>query len=169
MHKAAKLFTTTSGIMGAIALIKARGAKLDEAIQIADLSILAHVDQHGDTTLADTLYHAMPRGARRNALVEHMITFGKLRVLSGDADKAAIKAGRIFGYDKERVTDMDGAEAKPWFECKKESAPSTVFDVQAEFLRFMARVQAAQSKGLQIDNPEMLDALDSVALACASK
>lgn len=162
--KPVTILNSTKEIETAIASIKNRGAKLDESIQQAGVSVILHLDKSGDTTLADRLFNAMPNGARRLALVEWLVTYGKMRVLKSNnkEDAKAIKAGRVFQYMHERVTDQAGAESKMWYEFRKESAPQEVFDVQSAFLSLMNRIKHAQSKGLTITNPELIEALQKV-------
>lgn len=164
---ALKLIVGTAAIDKAIASVKNRGAKLDADIQLAGLSILAHIDQHGDTTLADRLFNAMPKGARRLALAEWFVTFGKVAALAQKTDAEAIGAGRVFGYAKDRTTDMEGAGAKPWHECRKEAAPAEVFDVQAAFHALMKRIENAKSKGIKLEHADMVERLMKVEQAPA--
>jgi len=161
------LLVGTTAIEKAITSIKSAGTKLDAAIQVAGLSIIMHVDGCGDSTLADRLFNAMAKGSRRNALAEWLVTFGKMRVLDSKNkdDALAIKTGRIFQFEKTRKTDQAGAEAKPWFECKKEAAVTTTFDVQAEFAAFMKRVTAAQSAGKTMEHADIIEKLSKAMAA----
>ena len=140
--KTVALLVGATAINKAIASIKNRGAKLDADIQHAGLSVLAHVDAHGDTTVADSLINAMPKGGRRLALAEWLLANGKLRKLDGkDKDDAArMKAGAHFAYAKDRRTDMQAATEKPWYDHKKEAAVSSAYDAQAALAKVLARV-----------------------------
>jgi hypothetical protein len=160
---ATKIITGTAAIDKAIKSIAGRGAKLDGDIQTAGLSVLAHVAEHGDTTLADRLFNAMPKGARRLALVEWMLAFGTMRVLDKKNDAERVGMGHVFGYDKERKLDMASAEATAWHEFRKEKAPAEVFDVQAAFNSLMSRIQAAQKKGIKIEHADLIEKLAKVA------
>lgn len=149
-----KLFTTANEINAAIAAIQKDGKKLDLAIQHCALSILGHIEAHGDTTLADKLIKAMPKGARVLALVEWMLAYGMVTKLDPKAtqDVPAIAAGRFLKIDRTRVTDLVGAAAKPWFEFKKEKPVLTAFDAQAEVGKLLARLTSASTKGMEIMN-----------------
>lgn len=132
----------------AITSIANRGAKLDESIQVAAVSVIAHVEACGDVTLADRLVNAMPKGARKLALVEFMLAYGKLSIKPlKQADK---DAGRVFSFDKEKSTDIDSAMAKPWHEFRKEKAVADAFDVQAQVKALIGRLQAAATSGKTI-------------------
>ena len=163
-----KLIVGTAAINKAIASIKNRGAKLDNDIQIAGLSVLAHVQEHKDSTVADSLVNAMPKSARKLALVEWMLAFGCMRLLDRTKkDEAeAIKAGRVFKYEKERTTDLEGAQEKKWHEFKPEAAVATAFDAQSAVASLLARMRAAQQKGLNIEHREqaLADARALVAM-----
>ncbi len=159
-----KLINGAAAIDKAILSIKNRGAKLDVDIQVAGLSVMAHIEAHGDTTLADRLYNAMPKGARRLALAEWMLAFGKVRALSkaNKDDAAAIAEGRVFAYDKSKSTDMDSAIKTPWHEFRKEKEVAEAFDVQAAVQSLLKRVQNAQGKGVHIEHAELIEKLAKV-------
>lgn len=162
---ATKLIQGASAIDKAILSIKNRGAKLDGDIQTAGLSVLAHVAGCGDTTLADRLYNAMPKGSRRLALVEWMLAFGSMTLLDkADADqKARIALGHVFKYDKAKAHDAEGAEGTLWHEFRKEKEASDAFDVQAAFASLMKRIQSAQKAGkVKIEHAELIEKLAAV-------
>lgn len=120
-----------AGIATAITSIVKSGAKLDTLIQQAAVSVIQHIEDCGDITLANRLQVSMPKGSRSNALAAFLLATGKLkvRVLPAGASKAAkaAVADMPFEFDKTRTTDMVAALAKPWFEFKKPKS------VQAEF------------------------------------
>ena len=150
------LIVGTAAITKAIGSIANRGKKLDADIQLAGLSVLSHIDQHGDITLANRLFDALPKGARRLALAEWYLAFGKLIPTT---DKALIQAGQHFSYSKEKTTDMVGAEAMPWFDMKKEASVAEAFDVQAEFQRLLSKIARAQKQGIELKNADKLEAI----------
>ena len=149
-----KLITGTAAIDKAITSIKNRGAKLDNDIQLAGLSVLAHTAEHGDTGVMDRLVHAMPKSARKLALVEWMLAYGRARKLDpkNKDEAAAIKEGRVFKFDKERKLDLEGAVEKPWHQFKPEASVSTAFDAQAAVASVLARLQKAAREGMSIEH-----------------
>lgn len=163
---AAKIIVGTAAIDKAIKSIAGRGAKLDGDIQLAGLSVLAHIEAHGDTTLADRLYAAMPKGARRLALAEWMLAFGKVEALQANnpEHKERLAAGQFFGFAKTKKTDMAGAEAMMWHEFKKEKALSETLDVQAAVQSLLKRIQTAQAKGVKLENADKLEELVKLAV-----
>ena len=161
----------TDAILTAIACIAPRGKKLDADIQTAGLSVLAHADEHGDTTLADKLLAAMPKGSRKLALVEWMLAFGKVQVLDKNNPKhaARIKLGQVMMYAKDKSTDLDAAMEKAWYEFKPEPAVVDAFDVQAAVKAIMARMGKAVASGVTVTNKasalEELKALQAALMA----
>ena len=149
-----KLIVGTAEIDKAIASIGRRGAKLDDDIQLAGLSVLAHTAEHGDTGVMDRLVNAMPKSARKLALVEWMLAYGRARKLdTNDKDEAkAIKEGRVFKFDKERKLDLAGAQEKLWHKFKPEAPVHTAFDAQAAVKSVLARLAAASKNGLTVEN-----------------
>lgn len=162
------LIEGAAAINKAIDSIKNRGAKLDASIQLAGLSVLAHATEHGDTTCADRLVLAMPKGARKLALVEWMLAFGQMRKLNAKNkdDAEAIKAGRLFQLDRTRVLNMQGAQDKHWHEFKPEAAIATAFDAQAAVKALLTRMQNAAAAGLTIEHKQaaLADAQALVAM-----
>lgn len=163
-----KLLVGAAIIDKAIASIKNRGAKLDNDIQLVGLSALAHTAEHGDTGVMDRLVAAMPKSARKLALVEWMLAFGMARKLNpADKDEAAaIKAGRLFQLDRTRTLNLDGAMAKPWHTFKPEADPRTAFDAQKAVASLLARMRGAAASGLSIEHKEqaLADARALVAM-----
>lgn len=147
-------FMTAAEINKAIASIASRSKKLDADIQTAGLSILNHVQEHGDSTLADKLVLALPKGSRKLALTEWLLAFGKLRILkkTNVDDSARIGAGAIFAYDKTKHTDLDSATAKPWYDFKPEPDVRTAFDAQSSVKAVLTKLTKAQAGGLLIEN-----------------
>lgn len=149
-----ELIKGAAGINKAIDSIKNRGAKLDSSIQLAGLSVLAHASEHGDTTCADRLVLAMPKGARKLALVEWMLAYGQMRKLDPKTPDEAtrIKAGQTFAIDRSRTLDIAAAQGKAWHEFKPEAAIATAFDAQAAVASLIARLKKAQEGGLTIEH-----------------
>ncbi len=147
-----QIIKAAADIKKAITSIANRGAKLDGDIHKAGVSVLAHASEHGDSTLADSLVQAMPKGGRKLALVEWMLAHGQLAKLDPKADKDAIAAGRIFKLDRTRTLDLEAAMETSWVEFKKEAAAHTAFDAQAAVRAVLARLKSANEKGLTVEN-----------------
>lgn len=130
----------------AIKSIVGRAAKLDKDIQEVALSALHHNEQHQDVVFVNRLYMALGKGHRKSALTEWFLMFG--RVVANEDAKT--KADKPFLYAKDKVTDLTGAAAKPWYECKKEPLPDEVFDVQKAFTALLKKVDTALKEGKQV-------------------
>lgn len=165
-----KILQTAAEVTKAIASIANRGAKLDGDIHTAGVSVLYHAAEHGDTTLADKLVHAMPKGGRKLALVEWMLAFGMLSKLDPKADKDAIAAGRLFKLDRSKVFKRDEAITTSWVEFKKEADPLTAFDAQAAVKSVLARLTKAAQAGMKVEHrAEALQELDALRAALATE
>lgn len=147
-----KILTIAADITKAIKSIQTRGGKLDADIHAAGVAVLKHANAHGDTTLADALVNAMPKGSRKLALVEWMLAFGTMRVLDNATEKEAIQAGRHFAQTKDKVYNEADAIATPWTDYRKEPAVSLAFDAQAAVQALIARLNKAQKAGVNIEN-----------------
>ena len=117
-----KLHTGTAAITTAIKAIAKNGKALDNAIQKTGVSIIAHVRDHGDTTLAVALVKAMPRGSRVSAVIDWLNAFSPMTL-------QLTKAGLTVELDKKRVpadSKVADAIATPWYTFKKETAKEVV-------------------------------------------
>lgn len=139
----------------AIANIKINGKALDQSIQEVGLSVLHHVGENREASLAVKLLNAMPKGARRNALVEWFIRFGMIAV---NTDKASAKE-RPLVFDRDGTTDLEGAAAKPWFTCRPERAAAEVFDVEAKLRQLLKQLENARAKGMEVKGDKYIDAM----------
>ncbi|HVH93265.1 MAG TPA: hypothetical protein VM783_18010 [Candidatus Acidoferrum sp.] len=144
-----QIIKAAADIKKAINSIANRGAKLDSDIHTAGVSVLAHASEHGDTTLADSLVNAMPKGGRKLALVEWMLAHGQVALLDS---KTAKETGRIFQLDRTRTLSLEEAVKTSWVEFKKEAAVQTAFDAQKAVAALLARFTAASAKGLSVEN-----------------
>ena len=106
-----KLFTTKATLVAAIEDIRVTGKKLDGMIWVAAVSVIAHVEKHGDVTVAQTLVDAMPKGSRVNALLAYLEEFGKMAWDA--ADKKLV-------YAKTKASNVQGAMGISWVEFKPE-------------------------------------------------
>ncbi len=136
---------TSAQIDDAIENIASRGKKLDAAIQACGLSIILHIENHGDITKANKLYNAMPKGSRRNALCEWFFSFSKLKLSDKDD-----KRKNPFVYARNKETKLQEAMDKPWYDCKPEKPADLVFDVEAQLRTLLNRVQKAKEDGKEI-------------------
>lgn len=143
----ATLIVGTAEINKAIDSIVNRGKKLDDSIQLAGLSILSHIEEHGDVTLLNRLVVVFPKGSRRNAFAEWALAHGKVQLNTGDNKKET-----PFLYDKSRTTKLEAAEAKAWTEFKPEVDVDQVFD----FNKMLAALLSKADKAKNLEGAETL-------------
>ncbi len=140
-----KLILGAESLKTAIASIQVAGKKLDNDIQMACMSIANHIELHGDVTLADKLFHAMPKGSRRNAMADWMVLHGKVMLNLAD-NKDTV----IFLFDKKATTKLDDGAAMPWWECKPEKPVTFSLDMDKLIEQAIKRKVKAESEGLEI-------------------
>lgn len=145
-------------IAGLINTIRADGKMLDDSIQLAALSAMAHSAEHSDPTLCCALFDALPKGARAKALTDWFLTFGQLQKNTG------LKAKELpFIIDRSKALDLGGAMAKPWYTCKPEKHPSEEFDLIKALEALLTRADSAAAKGLQVKGADKLIQLRMLA------
>lgn len=156
-----KLITDLSALNAAIKSIAGRAKKLDQDIQIAGLSCLAHIEKHGDVRPLNALRNALGQGHRKNALDIWAFNFGKVEANTD----AASKKEHPYRYAKEAVTNIEGAAAEPWYSFKPDQDPDEIFNVQKAVRAILAKAakknveDAAFASSLR----EFLDAQDATA------
>lgn len=147
------LITTAKAINTAIDSIARRGKTLDNDIQVCALSCLNHHNEHGDITLLNRLWLGMPKGSRRKSLTDWVLQFGAVQ---GNPDKATAKEVPFVDARKDKVLDLDGAIATPWYEYNRPASEDTVleFDFTKALEALLKRAQNAQAKGTLIVGAE---------------
>ena len=148
------LLTTASVINKAIDSIARRGKALDLDIQVAALSCLNHHNEHGDITLLNRLWNAMPRGSRRKSLTDWILHFGAVQANTAD-DK---KENPFADARKIKALDLAGATETPWFEFNRPKSEDEVteFDFVGALEKLVQRAAAAQAKGMEIKGADVL-------------
>lgn len=155
-------FTGKKDIEYAIGIIKAKGEQFDLAVQEVQLSVLHHADKHGDITLFEGLFNALPKGSRRNALAEHAVKYGCIAV-NLDADPKKRKA-KPFLHVKGKATDLVGAAAEPWFEMSPEKPVDMAFDFKAQLLALLKKADKAANDPLKtFEGRDLLEAARKLA------
>lgn len=150
---APKMFEGKAAIEKELGLLKAAGRKLDDRIQVAGLSVINHIDLHGDITLAVALMDALPRGARSKAMTAWLVSHAKLK--ENIDDKGKVSKENPFLYDKTKETNMAGAIANPWFKFEPEDKTTPVFDFAAALASLLKKADKAEKDG-KLENAEQL-------------
>lgn len=134
-----KLLKTTTEIKKAITSIANRGKKLDHDIHVAGVSCLAHIVEHGDTTVLDSLVTALPKGTRKTAFVAWAVEFGTVRLLDKSVpnEATAIQNGRVFALDKSKEFQQEESIAQVWTTFKPEQDIHKAFDLGSQSARLV--------------------------------
>lgn len=143
---------TQKQVLAAIQNIAITGKGLDQAIQSVALDVIQHVEANGEVSLAIKLLKALPKGARANALADWFQQFSKVMV---NTDKATAKQFPLV-FNKAGKTDVEGATAKQWFECKPPKALADEFDFAGQLMALLKRADKAQADGLPIKGVDAL-------------
>lgn len=152
--------STKHGIEAAITAIGHAASAVQNDIQQVGLAVIAHIEKHGEVSLAVKLVNALPEGQRRDSLVQWFLSYSKAGL---NKDKAS-KAQRPLVFDGEKETDIEGATATPWFKAKKAGNPYTdALDVQKEVKRLLKRIGDASAKGRSIVGADMIQAIRAAA------
>lgn len=162
---AIKLFEGKDAILKECASIKAAGAKLDQRIQVAGLSVMNHVDKHGDVTVAgellNTLFGSLSKGTRKLAFVEWMLAYGKVSVNMDPKTKGSLP----LLFDREKTTNLDGAMQKPWYDFKPEPAVDQAFDFAKMLAVLLSKADKAAAGGKEIVGAELLSAVRNLNIS----
>lgn len=144
----------TKEITKFIKAIATSGKTLDDRIQLAAMSTINHAAEHGDVTLCCELFKAMPQGARSKALTDWFLMFGPVKVNRGKNAKEL-----PFVLDRDKVLNLEGANALPWYMCKVEKHPSEEFDLLGALSSLIKRAEAAAKVGKTIKGMEQIQTL----------
>lgn len=153
MSKTKTAYMDKATIESSIKAIATKGKTLDALIQATALSCINHIELHGDVTLFNRLFLAMPKGARKSALTAWALAFAKLVANTGDNKKE-----QPFSYDKTKATNLPEAAANPWFDFAPDKAPDEVFDVIAALNGLLKKA----GKATTIKGDAVLEALRKV-------
>lgn len=157
-----KLFVGTAVIQKELGLIKSASAKLDQRIQVAGMSVLAHVAEHHNITLFNELLDSMGKGHRKTAMVEWALANGTIskNEVDGKLDK-----DMPYKWDKSKTLNLTTAEEKPWFDFKPENLDDT-FDFQKMLQSLLTKAAKQQSKDpSKLINAELLDSVRALVPA----
>ena len=133
------IITDLAKLNKAIDSIAARAKKMDMDIQVAGLSAVAHLEKTGDIGAVNRLFLALGKGHRKAALTEWLLKYSKVVANTGEDKK-----DKPFVYAKDKVTDLEAADAEPWYDCKPDADPDEVFDVQAAVAAIIKKASKKQ-------------------------
>jgi hypothetical protein len=160
LTKQSSLILGTAAIKSAILTVQTSGKRLDDLIQTVGLSVLNHVELHGDVTVVNSLYLSMPKGSRSKALAEWLMAHGKV---VANTDRKAAKTAP-FVFEKSKATKLDAAMQAPWFTFAPEPAVVDMFDFQAALKSLLARAEKAEKAGQKIEGADLLTKVRSASV-----
>ena len=154
------LITDTAELGKMIDSIKKRGALLDADIQLAGCSALGRLAEHGDIGYVNRLYLALAAGARKAAMSSWLLSYGSL-VANDKEDKAE----KPFVFSKGKATNVEKAQADPWFDHKPDPDPDQVFDLQKMLKAVIGKAQKKAAKGIQVQHMHLLSQVQALLTA----
>lgn len=115
-----------------ISAIAVAGTKFDERIQLCAVDVVTHFAEHKDVGLVNRLYVALSKGTRKAAMTEWLLAYAAVvaNVDAGTKKESPFICAKGADGKWTKTTDVEGAEANPWFDCKPDPKPDAVFDFQ---------------------------------------
>lgn len=145
-------------IAGKIKTIANRGASFDKLVQEVAEEVIAHVEEHGEVSLACKLFLALPNGSRRLALAHWFFKFGKVGLNKDKGQSKTIP----FVFNKEGTTDLEGGKKVAWFDAKKEKTLAQEFKLDDKIARLIKEVNKAVELGQLAANDPKVVALKAI-------
>lgn len=147
----------SSEITKRLASIKRTSGKLQDDIHHVACHIVGHALEHGDVTLADKLLDAMGAGARGQAMIAYLETFGPFRFET--------KSG-VFALNRQKKADMLAEHSAnawvdnllagvKWYDYTKERKQS-IYDVEKMVVGIINAASSKVNKGEVVANAELL-------------
>lgn len=153
------IITDKTELVKLIDSIQRAGKKLDADIQRAGVSALSHLKAHGDIGFVNRLYLALAKGHRKAALVSWFLSHGALL-----ANTMEDKATKPFVYTKDKETNVEAAQADPWFDHKPDPAPDQVYDLAVALEKVLKAC-----KGKELVHGELVTGIQGLLTVIASK
>ena len=111
---------TLAGIRSGVQWVRNTGSKFDQYVHAIACAIIVHAKDHGDCTQALALVKAMPKSARRAALVRWFTAFSPISVTLEHGGKGKDRVGlRKPDAKLYNAFDVDGARANPYYDWDK--------------------------------------------------
>jgi hypothetical protein len=149
--------------------IKARQVLLNKDIQACAVFAIELSVRDRNSTNADTLFHALSAGMRRQSLVAYFEKFGNLAYSKTDPNSKKNREG-IYFFDVEEMTgEKPGAltttewATVEWYKASKESIVSNL-DIQAKVIDLLKQIKNAQKKqDREVLHAEYVPLLEAIA------
>ena len=110
---------TKKGLSDGIKWVRTTGNKFDNTVHLIAVAVVVHAKEHGDCSFALRLVEAMPRSARRAALIKWFTAFSPISVtFTKEADKRRVGL-RKPGMANFNEYNIEGARANPYYDWDK--------------------------------------------------
>jgi hypothetical protein len=143
---------------------------MQERIQQAGIQAILHLDKHGDKVFVHRLFTGLSKGTRKEALGHWFLKYAAVKV---NTDAASKKTTPLVN-DKDKVNDVAGALAEPWYEALAEKALSAGANkARGDYFDITKAVQAVLNRakekplvlnGKQVDEKTKDDMLKAMAV-----
>lgn len=148
-----KIITNQPELLKLIQSISVAGKKVDSMIQLAGVSALAHLKEHGDIGMVNRLYLALHKGARKAALSSWLLAHGAIV-----ANTEPSKAEKPFNNTKDKTTNVEAAQADTWYNHKPDQEPDQVYDLAKAINAIIKKASTAK----EVTHSELLTQLQAM-------
>lgn len=143
--------------------VKTSGVRFDALVQRAAVQCVAQSILHGNTTPANALYEALPKGSRRDSLVAWFEKYGNFAWMKGERKLAYFKAKSAADWTDEYAAEV---AASMWTTGTKPAEPKSVYDMEEEVSKFLDRMgKLAGDSTKNVKHKDLLDSLKKVYAA----
>jgi hypothetical protein len=149
-----KLLTDKADIEAGIADVQAKGRSFERKLHLVACSCLHHVEATGDIGFINRLVLALPKSARRNALIEWSIAHGKL-MWNEDGKKLV--------FSRTKTTDIEAAIEKPFWEFRPEPEYKPMNLIE-EITKLIAKAEKRIAAAAE-ENKDLPDEIDMQLLS----
>ena len=137
-----------------IAWVRTTGAKFDAMVHAAACAILVHAKDTGDCSRMGKLVSAMPKSARRAALIRWTTEFSPIAVSQNKNEKGSPYRSKLrkVGDKNYNPFNIDGARANPYYDWDKSednalAALLMASDVNDNVIKLADRLQQKVDEG----------------------
>jgi len=141
---------------------KAR-AKLQQTLQELAVQAIGYSVVHGDVTIANKLLENLVSGMRKDSMVAFLETYGNFAWMKSEKKLAFYSAiapmtAKDFALWAEETITIK------WHEAKRAPEPTSIYDVGAEFDKFLKRMEKLRGDAtIELRHKALLDTLEETA------
>lgn len=139
------------------------GAKLQQTLNDLAIQAIGYSVIHGDVTIANKLLDNMVSGMRKDSMVAFLEKYGNFAWMKSEKKLAFYEATALMS---EHDFDLWAEETitQKWHEAKKAVEPTSIYDVGAEFDKFLKRMsKISEDVNMELRHRELLLQLERTA------